>query len=150
VSSLAPPFYSSTVHLEVTNPLPQWVQVQDIKLVAHHKNLSGPVLYHYNRHIPAPEMDPQDYRMARFQTRAMDFKLHPLVEVSWDFLFSPDEILQLLMEAARRNISVGISLDLTVSIGDGYVQTFHYNNNELAGWLCFNPWTPEHRCGGLI
>lgn len=148
-SSWQPPFYKVVVHLGVTNPLPQVVHVREIKLVAHHLSLAGPVLYHYTREIGLPSMDPAMYVLDALETRTLNFELNPLSEVSWGFLFSVREILDLLEEAAERNITVGIDLELTVAIADDYVQTFRYENEALSGMLCFHATAPTKVCGGL-
>jgi len=144
-----PPFYKVVVHIRVTNPLPQVVHVQQINLTANHLSLEGPVLYHYNHRIEEPRYDPTKYILGPFEQRTLDFELNVLSEVSWGFLFSPSEIMQLLWEAADKNITVGISLNLTVMINDGYIQDVRYNNEALSGKLCFHVKQPEQNCGGL-
>jgi len=70
-------------------------------------------------------------------------------EVSWDFLFSLKEIEQLMHEAAVRNITLGISMDLTLTVNDGYQQVVPYKNEALSGLLCFHAIAPRELCGGL-
>jgi len=149
LSSVVPPFYKVMVHVSVTNPLPQTIQVHQLNLTATHLNLKGPTLYHYSRTITEPMFDPTRYILGPFETKTLDFELNVLSEVSWGFLFSPSEILQLLWEAQERNVTVGISLNLIVKIKDGYFQKIHYDNDALSGQLCFHATPPKQNCGGL-
>merc|ERR1719424_498750 len=51
-----PSLYKSVVHLKVVNPLPTQARVEGVFLTAYHMNLSGPVLYRFNR-----KLDPNKY-----------------------------------------------------------------------------------------
>eukprot|EP00928_Gymnodinium_smaydae_P075929 TRINITY_DN5894_c1_g3_i1.p1 TRINITY_DN5894_c1_g3~~TRINITY_DN5894_c1_g3_i1.p1 ORF type:complete len:584 (+),score=69.90 TRINITY_DN5894_c1_g3_i1:60-1811(+) len=148
-ATVKPPFYSCVVHVRIKNPVPQNVRVKRVQLVATHQTLKGPVLYHFDHKIQQPEYDPNRYVMHPFQNMTLDFTLNVLSEVNWGFLLSPKEIFELLREAASMKVVVGVSLNLTIAIDDGYEQLVPYDNNQLTGILCFHVTKPKKNCGGL-
>lgn len=144
VQSPIPPFYSSVVHVRLQNPVPQTVRVKTLRLLAMHMNLSGPVLYNLTR-----ELDTSRYVLPPSEGVTLDFELNVLSEVNWGFLFSARHILELLAEAAKRNVTVGVQLNLALEIDDGYEQEVHYKNHALSSVLCFHPFSVATVCGGI-
>jgi len=149
LSSIAPPFYSVKVHLQVRNPLPQQVRVKKLRLTAHHLSFQGPTLYEYDRVIKEPEFNPSYYVLNGMEQVVVDFPLHVLSEVSWSFLLSPQEIWELIEEGASQKVTVGVDLLVTLEINDGFLQEVRYKNDALSGILCFHATEPQESCGGL-
>eukprot|EP00928_Gymnodinium_smaydae_P088316 TRINITY_DN72422_c0_g1_i1.p1 TRINITY_DN72422_c0_g1~~TRINITY_DN72422_c0_g1_i1.p1 ORF type:complete len:563 (-),score=28.55 TRINITY_DN72422_c0_g1_i1:59-1747(-) len=144
-----PPFYSCIVHVRIKNPVPQKVRIQQVQLVATHQTLKGPILYRFDHTIQPPEYDSKRYVMRPFQNRTFDFALNVLSEVNWKFLSSQREIRDLIKDAVSMKVVVGVSVNLTISIDDGFEQVVPYENNQLEGRLCFHMVKPRQNCGGL-
>jgi len=147
--SLAPPFWKIIVHLAVNNPVPGIARVKQVNLTAHHLNMSGQVLYHYNHDIVRPKFDPTKYVMKPFENLTVDFPLNPITEVDYHVLGNGHAILDLMKEGLHHQVTLGIELNLTVEIDDGFEQVVPYENNALCGALCFSVSKPKQYCGGL-
>jgi len=134
-----PSLYKSVVHLKVVNPLPTQARVESVFLTAYHMNLSGPVLYRFNR-----KLDPNKYLVPASQEVVLDFDLF-LSEVG-----IPDslkEIEKLAKEAVDQKITVGIHAEMNMIVDPAYRQHVSYTNNQIWGTICYHATVPKEKCG---
>jgi len=127
------------------NPSSQLFRGKKIQVVAHHLELDGPVLYHFDR-----DLNPDEYYMPPLTNATWDFELKPASETSFSMLLHPLEMARLAKESTSMAFTLGVDMKLTIADEGGQGdRVLSFRINDVTGGMCLHVRPQPENCGGL-
>jgi len=130
-----PALYKATCYVVIRNPLPQEVRVNSLNVLVMNQNISGPLLYKYMRTLV-----PADYVLGPMSDTTLGFDLS-ITEIVWPTFKSIAEVL------GTHRLTVGVDVNIDLTIMPGYRQTVNYQNSAIYGEICIHATMPTEKCG---
>jgi len=137
--------YEATLNVLVRNPLPATAQLEQVYVSAYYQNLSGPVLYQFNRDSADLSKEGGRYVIPPMAEAWLSFALK-ISEIAVPT--NLQELIDLASQAAHKKMTLGVKAELHLIVDNGYRQQINYKNNEVSGLVCYHLSSPPKICKG--
>lgn len=139
--SMAPEPYHVTVNMDIKSPVPQWIKVTKMHMIAYKDDINGYEMYNVKR-----DLDPSKYTIP--PSAAHSWQSVPLQFSEVHMHMGMEELYYACQSSATRTLNVGVRgrFDIMIMPG-GFLQQVHYVQRQVNAVMCYHVAPPPWKCG---